>query len=376
MRKLLPYIFKPGKTSRVPVYLIHFVTSRCNARCPHCFIFTEGDPRFDTDKDTGELSIDEITKMTQSMGSTAYNVSLTGGEIFLRKDIPEICDAYIRNTGVEVLQLFTNGFLVDRTVDCVDYLTREYPDTNFVMVTSIDDLHDAHNDYRKLKKGFERALQTYERLRDLERPNLDLDIGLTVSHANEDHLDEIYDFLVKEKGYRTLSCTLVRGDPLDPTTKEVDLTNYRRFSDRIAEGVRNGELDCFQGFAGAELLNAKSVVMRDLVPKTIEKGFQSNCYAGRLMGVIYSNGDVYPCELLDKPIGNLRDYDFSLSNLWASQKADEIRKWIWDTECHCTHECFLTSNIVFNPKYYPKLLWEYSKIKLQIGASSIAASRS
>ena len=360
MRKLLPYILKPDKTSRVPVYLIHFVTSRCNARCPHCFIFAENDPRFDR----RELSLDEISRMTKSLGKTLYNVCITGGEIFLRKDIPEICDAYLRDTGVEVLQLFTNGFLVDRVVDCVDYLTREYPTRNFVMVTSIDDLHDAHSDYRRLKRGFERALETYERVRALDRPNLDLDIGLTVSHANEDHLDAIYDYLVRERGYRTLSCTLVRGDPLDPSMKEVDLDNYRRFSERIAEGVRGGELDCFQGFPGAEILNAKSVVMRDLIPKIAERGFQSNCYAGRLMGVVYSNGDVYPCEILEQPIGNLRDFDFSLPDLWASPKAQQIRDWIWDTRCHCTHECFMTSNVLFNPRYYPKLLWEYTKIKL------------
>jgi len=191
-----------------------------------------------------------------------------------------------------------------------------------------------------------------------------------VSHANEDRLDAIYDYLILERGYRTLSCTLVRGDPLDPSTKNVDLANYERFSDRIANGIRTGELDCFQGFAGAGLLNAKSVVMRDLIPKIATEGFQSNCYAGRLMGVVYANGDVYPCEILEKPIGNLRDFDYSLPELWSSPKAAELRDWIWKTRCHCTHECFLTSNVLFNPRYYPKLLFEYSKIKLRVGAPS------
>jgi MoaA/NifB/PqqE/SkfB family radical SAM enzyme len=362
LKKLLPYILKSSKTSNVPAYLIHFVTSRCNARCPHCFIFAENDPRFDK----REMSLIEITKMTESIGRTIYNVNITGGEIFVRKDIPQICEAYIKNTGVQVVQLFTNGFFEDRIVDCVEYLSRTYPDRNFVMVTSIDDLHDAHNNYRKLKDGFNKALRTYERLRDLGRPNIDLDIGLTVSHANEAHLDRIYDFLVKERGYRTLSCTLVRGDPLDPTTKEVDLTNYRRFCERIDDGMRSGELDCFKGFAGADLLNAKSIIMRGLIEKTVNEGYQSPCYAGRLIGVLYSNGDVYPCELLSKPLGNLRDYDFSFPALWASAKANEVRDWIWDTNCHCTHECFMTVNIMFNMKFYPKLLWEYSKIKLRV----------
>jgi len=360
MLKLLPHVL--DKRAASPVYLIHYLTSRCNAKCPHCFIFAENDPRFDKN----QLTLEEIDALTRSLGRDLYSVILTGGEIFLRKDVIEVCAAYIKNTSVNVLQILTNGFFEDRTVECMDYLSRTYPDRNFVMVTSIDDLHEAHNDYRRLKDGFNKALRTYERVRDLGRPNIDVDIGLTVSHANEDRLDEIYDFLVREKKYRTLSCTLVRGNPLDPETKGVDLENYRRFSERIAKGVSTGELRGFEGFAGADLLNAKSVVMRELIPKTIASGFQSNCYAGRLMGVIYSNGDVYPCELLEKPIGSLRNFGFDMRKLWASPPAEKIRNWIWDTKCHCTHECFATVNILFNPKFYPRLLWEYSKIKLSV----------
>jgi radical SAM protein with 4Fe4S-binding SPASM domain len=364
MLKLLPYTASLTKRSVVPQYLIHFVTNKCNARCPHCFIFTEGDPRFAD----GNLTLDEIRTLTESISPGLYNVNLTGGETFLRKDIEEICELYLTNADAQVIQLFTNGWFEDRTVDCMDRLSANHPDRNFVLVISIDDLHDAHNDYRVLKDGFEKALNTYERVRDLGRGNIDLDIALTVSHANEDHLDEIYDFLVHQKRYRTLSCTIVRGDPLDPTSKEVDLANYKRFADRIDKGLQNGELACFEGFPGADLLNAKSVIMRkELIPKTIASGFQSNCYAGRLIGVVYSNGEVYPCELLDKPLGNLRDYDMNLPELWASSQTREITDWIWSSKCHCTHECFMTVNVLFNPTYYPRLLWEYSKIKIGFG---------
>lgn len=361
MLKLLPHIVQ--KNAAVPVYLIHFVTSQCNARCPHCFIFAPGDRRFAAEA----LSLDQIQRMTRSIGKSVYNVCLTGGETFLRTDLEQICLAYLENTGVQVLQLFTNGWFEERTVALMDSLSRRYPSRNFALVVSIDDLHDAHNDYRKLKNGFDKALRTYERVRDLGRGNVDLDIGLTVSHKNQDHLDKIYEFLVKERGYRTLSCTLVRGDPLDPQTKQVDLSNYRRFADRMNDGMKNGELDGFKGFAGADLLNAKSILMRGLLPVIAQEGYQSPCYAGRLIGVVYASGEVYPCEILEKPLGNVKDFDMSLPAVWASAQAGTVRDWIWKTKCHCTHECFQTVNVLFNPKYYPRLLWEYSKIKLSLG---------
>src|SRR6476659_10900363 len=76
MLKLLPHI--ATKQADVPVYLIHFVTSQCNARCPHCFIFAPNDPRF-----AGEaLTLEQIERMTRSIGRPIYNVCLTGGETF------------------------------------------------------------------------------------------------------------------------------------------------------------------------------------------------------------------------------------------------------------------------------------------------------
>lgn len=363
MLKLLPYVTSKQKRSRVPLYLIHFVTKYCNARCPHCFVYDEnGKPIIDNGDD---MSIDEIDKMTSSIGDTIYNVNLTGGETFLRKDIYEICQLYLKNTGIQVMQFFTNGYMTNRTVTTLEKLCREYPKRNFVVVISIDDIGETHNEYRKLKNGFEKGIKTYKKLRALNFSNLDLDIGLTVNHQNQHNLENIYDCIVKEHKIRTFSCTLVRGNPKDPASKNVDLEKYEKFSRRLEHGIKNGELDGFNQFAGGDLLNAKSIIMRNkVIPKVRKQGFVSPCYAGRLIGVVYSNGDVYPCEILETPMGNLREFDYSLPELWESAKSKELTNWIWESKCHCEHECFQTLNILFNKKYYPDLVKEYAKIKI------------
>ncbi len=362
MLKLLPYAFSPGKTVSTPLYLIHFVTNRCNARCPHCFVYdSEGNPNIDG----SELSLEQIDTLTRSLGKSLYNVNLTGGETFLRSDIMDICELYLRNTSVQVLQLFTNGFLQNRILHSVEQICKKYPKRNFVVVISIDDLHDKHDEYRKLKNSFSKAMETYDQLKNMRFDNLDLDIGLTVNYANQKNLDRIYEYLVKEKKVRTLSCSIVRGNPREPRSKNVDMDLYKKFCDKINHSMQNGELGCFCGFPGADLLNAKSIYMRKKsIPDVKEKGYVSPCYAGRLIGVIYANGDVYPCELLKKPIGNLSDYGFSFPKLWNSNKAKRIRDWIWDSRCYCEHECFQTINILFNTKFYPKILKEYARIKM------------
>jgi MoaA/NifB/PqqE/SkfB family radical SAM enzyme len=360
MISLLPHLFSPDKRCRVPPYLTHFITRRCNAHCPHCFIFKPDDPRFSG----RELDLAEIEEVTRKIGRGLFSVNITGGEIFLRDDVLDICEIYLQNTSVRVIQLFTNGSFEEKTVRGIEALSGAHEQRTFVVSISIDEIGDRHDRLRRLDGAFASAMRTHDRLRALGRSNICLDIGLTVSRANQARLDLIYDELVLRRGVRGLSCTLVRGEPLDPETKEVDLEAYRRFARRIDEGRRRGELDCFRGFPGADLLNAKNVVMRRLVEETAALGYRIPCFAGRLAGVIYPAGDVHPCEILPASFGNLRANDYDLATVWNSSKADEIRARIWKDHCHCTHECAMTVNVAFNPRLLPDLLWEYARIKL------------
>ena len=62
-------------TKKEPVSLIHFITNRCNARCSFCFIDFEDPNTF-----KGELTLEEIEKLTKSLGKSLLNVNFTGGE--------------------------------------------------------------------------------------------------------------------------------------------------------------------------------------------------------------------------------------------------------------------------------------------------------
>jgi radical SAM protein with 4Fe4S-binding SPASM domain len=79
---------------------------------------------------------------------------------------------------------------------------------------------------------------------------------------------------------------------------------------------------------------------------------------------MYPEGDVYPCEILDDShkIGNIRDFDLNFKKLWLSHKAKEDIKFIRKTRCFCTHECFNSVNIFFNPKFYPKIIKKYKML--------------
>ena len=94
-----------------PISLVHFVTNRCNARCSFCFIDFDNPKTFQ-----GELTLEEIDKLTKNLGRSLLNVNLTGGEPFARKDILDIARCYFKNTTVESITMPSNGSLPKRMV--------------------------------------------------------------------------------------------------------------------------------------------------------------------------------------------------------------------------------------------------------------------
>ncbi len=121
--------------------------------------------------------------------------------------------------------------------------------------------------------------------------------------------------------------------------------------------------DCYKGNTFAKFNTAKNVLRRELIYDIMGENLnQMKCYAGTLNAVIYPNGDLYACEMFDNKIGDMKDYDFDMKKIWLSKEADLVRDEIKNKKCICTHECFLTTNILYNIGFYPKILKWWVKL--------------
>ena len=106
------------------------------------------------------------------------------------------------------------------------------------------------------------------------------------------------------------------------------------------------------------LLDAKNKMLWKYVLKTFrEQKYISPCTSGSLLGIIYYNGDLAPCEILKDSMGNLKYFDFNFMNAWQSEQAKKIRKKISTSKCFCTSECSILVNIFSSPVYYPELCY-------------------
>jgi len=91
-----------------PIYVQFYVTARCNWTCEQCnIIYANSDVR--------ECTLDEIKEIADNFAKMGVAIILlTGGEPFMRKDLPDIIYAF-ESRGIHV-RMQTNGFATEEQI--------------------------------------------------------------------------------------------------------------------------------------------------------------------------------------------------------------------------------------------------------------------
>jgi len=319
-----------------PPFLILFITSICNLTCEHCFYWKSLNQRND-------LTVDEILALSRDLGRVE-NLNLGGGEPFLRNEFAEICRSFIRNNGVRQIYCPTSGYFTDKTIRYLtDILDNEPGLQLFGVELSLDGMPEYHNRFRGNNRSFEKAMETYDALTELQKRDPRLRIH-SISTATADNLEEIRELT----GFLFERCpamdhhnlALIRGDRKNPSLQGPDLEKYVKLHQYVRALWAPRETGRFGAIVEPMLQWAKVRTAREqtqVVP----------CRAGILSAVVYANGDVSVCET-HSPLANLREKSFR--QIWNSAEARNLRRSIANKECYCTNEVFLWPSIVFQPK--------------------------
>lgn len=338
-----------------PIHLTLFLTKRCNSLCPFCFYLRKKGAQ------TGEeLSLDEIKKISLSSGRLLW-VAFSGGEIYLRDDLVEISRAFYENNRPSIMLYPTNGLLTDVIREKTEEILRLCPKSVVAVKLSMDGLDGRHDSLRGVKGGFERLMRTYESLSGLlsRHPNFELGINTVFCSANQDEIEGIMEFVNRMENIKTHTVTLVRGDLEEQAFKDVDYGKYASVIGIMEENLKK-KASAIYRFWGARLKAAQDILQRRLILRTMLEGRRIlPCFAGRLNIVVTETAEVYPCEPLEMSMGNLREHSYDLRALTRGPEAKKALKHIGSGKCFCSHECYLMTNILFNPKTYPALLRQY-----------------
>ena len=343
---LLPYLtsYKMyrwfGSEKFNPMTLTYSVTAACQSRCKTCQIgamFCQ-----DPTRPQKDLKLDEIEKVFKSM-KPVYFFNMSGGEPFMRDDLPEIVELACKYLKPRVVHTPTNAILSDKIVrdtEQIIRIVRDYdPSVPVTVKPSIDGIGEKHDEIRGVKGNFECLLKTIEGLKKLEEKydNFHLELGTVISNFNIDDLDEIEDFVhsLGVESYRNevAECRAEFFNLSDPITPSADV--YRSLIEDFAKKVED---NIGKKKKLARTTEAMRVVYYDIAGKILaEKRQVIPCYAGVSNVHINYDGGVWPCCVLgyDQEMGNLRDYDYNFQKLWSSKKAKEVRKYIREKNCAC-----------------------------------------
>jgi len=338
-----------------PINVTFSVTRRCQSKCRTCFIW---------EHDCGDdMDLQTIERLFRSIGWT-YFFNVSGGEPFLRDDLPEIVALACRFMTPAVIHIPTNAIAVDRVIDMTGeilrVIDREAPGSVLTIKPSFDGVGELHDEIRGVPGNFERLLETLSRLKALqeEHSNLHVGVGTVISRFNADRLDEIIDYS--------------RSLGVDSYINEIAEEREEFFN--IGSGITpDGEsyeriMEVFKGSVLEKMKDMKllprittafRVVYYDLVVRILEEQRQViPCSAGLMNVHINSDGGIWPCAVLaySGQMGKV-DENTDFREIWNSGEARRIRRSIRRGECHCPLANQAYSNILLHPRSLLKAIW-------------------
>ncbi|MEK6864468.1 MAG: radical SAM protein [Nanoarchaeota archaeon] len=334
------------KRLKTPINLTLYVTSRCNANCKHCFYKSE------LNKKEEELSLQQIKTIAKTLKHPLKTLMITGGEPFLRNDVPEICGAFLKNNRTRRISIATNGMLTQKIIESVKTLLKSCRQLHVQI--SLDGPEDIHDNMRAVEGCYQKATATLRELEILQNKhkNFQVSILTTICKLNYRHLAAFSKGIKKEFPSILHKFNIVRGSrtgtfglPEDITSSletEAELLTPKELESLFNELSKNvsghkddiwAKFQKLKWFYSIEMLRSRKKLF--------------NCLAGHTFGVIYSNGNVSMCEP-SIPFANLKDYDYNFYKLWNSKKAKEMRKKL--SHCFCIHPCNLLDSMAYDTK--------------------------
>ena len=162
------------------------ITARCNLRCRYCYFFDNPALVY------RELPTEEWLRFFDELGRCGVmDVTIAGGEPFIRRDLPQLLEGIVRNR--MRFALLSNGGLI--TDEIAGFLARTGR-CNYVQI-SIDGASAETHDSCRGQGAFAGALRGLETLR---RNGVHVAVRVTLHHYNVGDLENTARFLLEELG--------------------------------------------------------------------------------------------------------------------------------------------------------------------------------
>ncbi|MCP4676320.1 MAG: radical SAM protein [Deltaproteobacteria bacterium] len=288
-----------------PLTVMMTLTERCNLSCKHCYI----PPNASGSEDLTTAEIADLLDQLADVGT--LRLILTGGEPTLRSDLVDLVKQAMDRRFLITLK--TNGTLLDRTI--VEQLWNAGLSELHVSLYTTEP--ESHDEFVGKTGAFEHsteALNYFRKLGGISRANL------VIMPWNAGSISKLVDLCESNEWVFCVEHYVHHRIDRESAPREL-----RAQGETLVQAISDTRLD-------NRLLSEK-------------KHFKTNedplCLAGNGICVVMPNGEIWPCQLLPKPFGNIRDQSFR--EIWLNSKERHLltKSLFWDIHPPCL-ECDLS----------------------------------
>lgn len=281
----------------VPISLVIELLTKCNVNCKHCYI---------PEHNSEGLTTKEVVNIIQQFRALGgLNLSLTGGEIFLRKDLFEIIEE-ARKLYLRVF-LLTNGTLITKPI------AKKLKELNIAELSiSVYSMSPKeHDSITGIKDSLKKTLDGIEASK---KYNIPIVIKTPLMEINKYAYKDVKKFC-DNNGFKFLTSAVIFSKNNGDSTPK-DLMINKDELKTISNDMKQFELSS---------LSQKN-------------NFDEACGSLKYMLAIGSDGNIYPCNSLYYKLGNMRKN--TLEDVWNSKKLKNIQNIMKEDLIECKN-CLL-----------------------------------
>lgn len=262
-------------------------------------------------KPSEEIGLDVIRKLPEM-----FFVNITGGEPFVRQDLPEIV-AELRKKSRRIV-ISTNGFFTERIIE----LCKKFPDLGIRI--SIEGSHESNDKIRGIPDGYRRTQETLKKLQEMGLK--DIGVAMTVQDLNYQDLSALYE-MAKGLDYEFATAAVHNSHYFCKKDNRIEKKEevVAAFRELIGKLLKSEKVkEWFRAYFNYGLINYIEGRKRFLPCEMGKDGFFVDPF-----------GDVLACNGMDEkmPMGNLRLQ--SWDEVWNSRRALEVREAVKNCRKNC-----------------------------------------
>ncbi|MBI4880143.1 MAG: radical SAM protein [Planctomycetes bacterium] len=296
----------------VPFKLTLIVTELCSCRCSPCQLWRDPRPG---------PGLDEVRRFFAANPHLSW-INLSGGEVVDHPRFVDVVEAAVLATRVYALDFPTAGQRPEEAERRVREVLRLRLPRLFVTV-SLDGPPAVHDRLRGLPGAFERACDTFRRLRALDARRLAVRAGLTFSSCNDADPDGLVRDLLA-------AAPFLRREDL-----HFNIAHHARHAYRNRRQVapHSGRIGAFLArHASGQRAGANPLALLEQAYARLSSAYLAThrcpvpCAALAASAYVDPELRLFPCASWDRPLLDLRDVDYSLARAARSEVARAARR--------------------------------------------------